>query len=88
MRPDDETTWRRLRDRTWSEGDRAPGLTWRQKLVAGAVTAAVIAGGLNGIVQAVSAGTDYGCKHGWWVQGCAPRQNPAAQNPAAMGGGR
>ncbi len=50
---------------------------WRKKLVAGAVTAAMIAGGLNGIVQAVSAGTEYGCKHGWWTQGCAPRQNPA-----------
>ena len=51
---------------------RRPDFTWRQKLVAGAVTAAVIASGLNGIVQAVSAGTEYGCKHGWWTQGCAP----------------
>ncbi len=48
------------------------GLTWRQKLVAGAVTAAAIAGGLNGIVQAVSAGTEFGCRHGWWMQGCVP----------------
>lgn len=65
MRPDDEAAWRR------------PGLTWRQKLVAGAVTAAAIAGGVNGIVQAVSAGTDYGCKHGWWTAGCAPRTTDA-----------
>ena len=53
------------------------GLTWRQKLATGAVTAAVIAGGLNGIVQAVSAGTEYGCKHGWWTAGCAPRASEA-----------
>ena len=51
---------------------RRSSLTWQQKLIAGAVTAAAIAGGLNGIVQAVSAGTDYGCKHGWWVQDCPP----------------
>ncbi len=55
-----------------------PGLTWRQKLVAGAVTAAAIAGGVNGIVQAVSAGTEYGCKHGWWTAGCTPRTTEAA----------
>ncbi|MBV9750122.1 MAG: hypothetical protein JO157_15030 [Acetobacteraceae bacterium] len=57
---------------------RRPGLTWRQKLVAGAVTAAAIAGGVNGTVQAVSAGTEYGCKHGWWTAGCAPRTIEAA----------
>ena len=57
-------------------------LSWRQKLIAGAVTAAMLAGGLNGVVQAVSAGTEYGCKHGWWANGCIPRP---AHGPPLVG---
>lgn len=113
----DEAAWRRLRNRAWSEGDRAPewpagvhalsregllllgldgkgqlywdgkpvevrrrlDLTLRQKLIGGAVTAALIASGVNGLVQAVSAGTEYGCKHGWWTTGCVPRAIPGVK---------
>lgn len=54
------------------EARRRLNLSWVQKLAAGLVTAAVIVGGVNGVVQTVSAGTDLGCKRGWWVTGCAP----------------
>lgn len=115
MRPDDETAWRRLRSRAWSDGHRAPewppgvqalsreglrllGLDgkgrlywdgrpvgvgrvpdpgWRQRVAAAAVTAALLVGGVNGLVQAVSAATEYGCRHDWWTQGCVQRPRPA-----------
>ncbi len=50
--------------------DSGPDRGRRNRLIAAAVTAALIAGGVNGLVQAVSAGTEYGCRHGWWTQGC------------------
>lgn len=61
---------------------RRPDPGWRQRLAAAAVTAAVLAGGLNGLVQAVSAGTEYGCKHGWWATACTPR--PGQTEPGVL----
>lgn len=66
-------------DGTPVEIRRRLDLTMRQRLLAGATAAAVIVGGLNGLVQAVSAGTEYGCKHGWWTQGCAVEVAPVTR---------
>ena len=49
---------------------RTLDLTWWQKALATATAAAVILAGLNGLVQAVSTTTDYGCRQGWWTRAC------------------
>jgi hypothetical protein len=56
---------------------RRPDPGWRQRLAAAAVTAALLSGGVNGMVQAISAATEYGCRHGWWTNGCVPHLKPA-----------
>lgn len=64
------------------ETRQGPDRNRAQRLAAAAVTAALIAGGVNGLVQAISATTEYGCRHDWWTAGCLPRPGWPASGAA------
>ena len=47
-------------------------MTWREKVLAAVAAATLFLTGMNALVQAVNTATDYGCKQGWWRDGCPP----------------